>query len=131
MKSAEFYKERLLEHYNHPRHTERLSKVDFASEEFNHSCGDQVHIEGSIKDGKIEKVAFTGSGCVVSQAAASMLMEECIGKTIFEVIGYDRYFIEHLIGVPMGPTRLRCAMLALYALQHGLKKYQDEQENRK
>lgn len=126
MDTMKFYREKLLDHYHHPRNAGQLEEPDFSSEEFNHSCGDQVHIEGHVQDGIITDLVFLGSGCVISQAAASMITEYSKGKSVDEILSLDKNFMLKLIGVQLGPTRLRCALLPLYALQHGLAAYKKE-----
>ena len=126
MDTMKYYREKLLDHYHHPRNAGQIDSPDFSSEEYNHSCGDLVHIEGRIKDGTITDIVFLGSGCVVSQAAASMITEYGKGKSVDELLVLDKEFVLKLIGVDLGPTRLRCALLPLYALQHGLKAYKKE-----
>lgn len=121
-----FYREKLLDHYHHPRNAGQLEAPDFSSEEYNHSCGDQVHIEGRIEDDIVTELVFLGSGCVISQAAASMLCEFSKGKSIDELLVLDKDFMLKLIGIELGPTRLRCALLPLYALQQGLTSFKNK-----
>jgi nitrogen fixation NifU-like protein len=117
MDSENFYREMLLEHYHHQRNAGTLTGPDFSSADHNPSCGDQVRIEGAIKDGIITVLAFTGSGCILSQAVASMVTEACKGKTIEQVLALNKDFVVGFVGASVGPTRLRCALLSLSALQ--------------
>jgi len=128
MDKEQFYREKLLEHYHHPRNVGTIKGPDFSSAEYNHSCGDQVQMEGQVRNGVVTILSFIGSGCILSQAVASMLTEECKGKTIKEVLALDKEFVHGLIGMSLGPTRLRCALLPFYALQHGLEAYLQENE---
>ena len=118
------YKEELLDHYKHPRNKTVIQNPDFSSGHNNPSCGDKLAIDGKIVDGKITELYFTGSGCVISQATASMLTELCIGKTIQEVMDLNKDDITELVGIPLGPSRLKCALLSLEVLQQGLAQYQ-------
>jgi len=122
------YHELLTEHYRNPRNKGHLKKPDFSSAQFNPSCGDSVLFEGHIRDGRIEAIAFDGTGCVISQAAASLLSELVIGKTLDEVLKLDTAFMKELVGIPLGPVRLKCALLPLQALQDGLNRYLIGQE---
>jgi len=70
-----FYKELLMDHFKNPRNRGRLENADFTISQFNPSCGDKISVEGIIQDGILTQVAFEGKGCVISQAAASMLSE--------------------------------------------------------
>ena len=128
MDREQFFREKLLEHYHHPRNVGTIKEPDFSAAEYNHSCGDQVHMEGHIKKGVLTSLSFIGSGCILSQAVASMLTETCKGKAIKELLALDKEFVLGLIGTSLGPTRLRCALLSLYALQHGVLAYIEENE---
>jgi len=128
MDPEQIYRERLLEHYHHPRNVGTLEHPDFSSTEYNHSCGDQIQMEGHIHDGILVNLKFVGVGCILSQSVASMLTELCKGKSLQEVLALDKDYIMSLIGMSLGPTRLHCALLPLYALQHGIQAYQKEQE---
>lgn len=119
------YKERVMDHYHNPRNRGRLEKPDFATGQFNPSCGDSVGFDAHVQDGKIKKLMFTGDGCAVSQAAASMLTEHCVGKPLDELLKMDKDFILKLVGMPLGPMRIRCALLPLQALHQGINEYKD------
>ena len=123
MDSENLYRERLLEHYHHPRNAKPLLAPDFFAVEQNPSCGDQIRIEGRIEDGIIKELGFVGAGCMLSQAAASMVTEACKGKTVEQALSLNKDFIIGLIGIQVGPTRLRCALLSLSSLQQGLISY--------
>jgi nitrogen fixation NifU-like protein len=110
----------LMDHYRNPRNRGTISGANVVSAVHNPSCGDTIAIEGIVTDGVLVQLAFTGSGCVISQAAASMLTEVAIGKTVAELKALDAQAMRDLVGIPLGPTRLRCALLALEALQEGL-----------
>lgn len=118
------YKEELMEHYRYPRNQGILDKPSFATEVFNPSCGDQVSFQAIIKDGVIRDIKFQGKGCVISQAACSMLTEKAVNKTIADLERLTTSDMICLVGVPLGPTRLRCALLCLEALHAGIKQYQ-------
>ncbi len=119
------YKERVMDHYHNPRNRGRLENPDFSTGQFNPSCGDSVGFDAHIEDGKLKKLMFTGDGCAVSQAAASMLTESTQGKPIEELLKLDKDFMLKLIGMPLGPMRIRCALLPLQALQQGIKDYNE------
>lgn len=120
------YQEELMDHYQHPRHNSILTNADFESGQYNPSCGDAVSMQGNIGDDALTNIAFQGKGCVISQATASMLSEFVLGKTIDEILHLNADDITNLIKIPLGPTRLKCALLALHALKEGIKKYQQE-----
>lgn len=117
-----------MDHYRNPRNEGRLESPDFSSGEQNPSCGDHISIEGRIKDGKLVEIGFVGKGCAVSLATASMLTEACKGKSLDYILSLDKDFIEKLIGIQLGPTRLKCALLPLQALLKGVAAYKEEHE---
>lgn len=119
----DLYKNTLLDHYKNPRNFGTLNNPTVSSGEHIPSCGDSVEIECIIKDDIICEIAFTGKGCVISQATASMLTEYCKQKNINELLKIDNDFILKLIGIQLGPNRLKCALLPLMALQNGINKY--------
>ncbi len=118
-----WYKEELLDHYRFPRHKGKLLQPDFTSAQHNPSCGDHVWFEAKIADGTVVEIAFDGAGCVISQASASLLAVHVYGKPILFVTALTTADIIALVGIELGPTRLKCALLALHALQQGLQNY--------
>lgn len=116
------YQQELMDHFRHPRNRGVLEHPSFSTDVFNPSCGDSVAFQGKITGGKIAEIAFTGKGCVISQATASLLSEKVKGMTVHEVMKLDKNYILALIGTELGPTRLRCALLPLEALQKGMEK---------
>jgi len=120
------YHDLLTDHYRNPRNRGRLAKPDFASAQFNPSCGDSVLFEGHIRDGTLVAVAFEGAGCIISQAAASLLSEAVIEKTLKEILALNATFMRELVGIPLGPVRLKCALLPLQALQDGITRYLEQ-----
>lgn len=122
MDLKKLYQERLIDHYNRPRHTATLARIDSSSGVFNPSCGDAVSIDITLEDDVITHARFTAQGCVISCATASLLLEAVVGKTRQEAELLDAEYMKALVGIPLGPTRLRCALLALEALHNCLKK---------
>ena len=119
------YKERVMDHYSNPRNRGKLEKPDFSTGQFNPSCGDSVGFDAHVEDGRLVKLMFTGEGCAVSQATASMLTESCKGKTLEELLKMDKDSILKLVGMPLGPMRIRCALLPLQALHEGINNYKN------
>ena len=118
-----FYRELLMDHYRNPRNRGKIENPDFSTEQFNLSCGDSISIEGCFEEGVLTKMAFVGKGCVISQATASILTEFCVGKTVDELLAIDKDNLPDIIGMQLGPTRIKCAMLSLMALQKGVAEY--------
>jgi nitrogen fixation protein NifU and related proteins len=119
------YQERILDYYRNPRNRGVLDAPDFSSGMVNPSCGDAVSIQGKITGDTVEVCSFEGKGCVISQAAASMLCEQAIGKSIEDIHQMDAQFMQSLLGMQLGPTRLKCVLLSLEALKKGLYEYQN------
>ena len=117
------YQEILMDHYRNPHNRGTLTDKNFASGQYNPSCGDLIQLQGIISDNVLTKLVFEGKGCVISLATASLLTQSSTGKTIEELMLLDRVFIQKLIGIELGLTRLKCALLPLMALQEGLEKY--------
>lgn len=114
------YREAILDHYKHPRHKGRLENPDIHYHDHNPFCGDELTIELKVQDGLVVDAAFDGRGCAISQATASMLMEEIVGKSTEELKQLDKEYILDLLGIEIGPVRLKCALLSLKVLKAGL-----------
>jgi len=111
--------ENILDHYEHPRNTGTLDHPDISHEEDNPVCGDRIRIDLKVDDGVIIDVRFSGRGCSISQASASMLTEEIKGKPLDEVKHYGKERVLELLGIPIGPVRMKCALLSLKVLKAG------------
>lgn len=122
------YQEELMDHYHHPRHRGILPIADIDSGQFNPSCGDAVTMQAKVQDGVITAIAFEGKGCVISQATASMLAEYALHKSLETMQNFSTNDLMHLIKIPLGPTRLKCALLSLHALKDGIKNYLQNKE---
>jgi nitrogen fixation NifU-like protein len=109
---SDMYRQQILDHYKNPRNYGELPDATFAHEGHNSSCGDDIRVEVTLaEDGEIvDRAAFTGEGCAISQASASMLTEELPGMTIDEVLDLDRDDVLDLLGVEVTPMRVKCAV---------------------
>lgn len=116
----DFYRELILDHYKHPRNKGKLEPNDFSYEDSNPLCGDQIRIDVRLDDQqRVKEVAFTGRGCAISQASASLLTEAILGKPLAEVKALSREDVLELLGIDLTPARLKCAMLSLKVLKAG------------
>src|ERR1700722_11303177 len=106
------YQEELMDHYRFPHNKGQLEKPDFNSGHHNPSCGDSIQLQGCIYKGILTSIAFEGKGCVISQAAASMLTQEVKNKDITQILTFDASFMCALLGIELGPMRLQCALLS-------------------
>ncbi|WP_249011982.1 Fe-S cluster assembly sulfur transfer protein SufU [Conexibacter sp. DBS9H8] len=110
----QLYREYILEHYKRPHHHGSLDRADLEAHDLNPLCGDELTFQLAIgDDGRVSDVAFDGHGCAISQASASMLSDELIGKTRQELLALDRELILELLGIDISATRMKCAMLSL------------------
>ena len=116
----DIYREQILEHYKHPRCKGTLEHPDYTYEDANPLCGDKIRMDLKVSGGKIEAVRFSGAGCAISQASASMLCEAIEGKSLDEVKRMTRDDVLEMIGLDLGPVRLKCALLALKTLKAGV-----------
>lgn len=113
----DLYAEEILDHYKHPRHFGHLEEPTLTYHDSNPLCGDEIFLELRIEDNKVADVAFTGHGCAISRAAASMMSEEIIGMSLDELKKWDKESILDLLGIEVGPVRIKCALLPLKALK--------------
>ena len=113
------YAEDILDHYKHPRNFGQLDHPDIHVEANNPLCGDRLAMDMMVKDGVVEDVAFSGQGCAISQASASLLTDELRGMPVEAAKAYSKEDLLELIGIPLSknPTRLKCALLSLKALK--------------
>ncbi len=116
----DLYHEAILEHYHDPRNWHILSPADIDHEESNPLCGDRLRLTMRVQDGKIVEVGWDGEGCAISQASASMLGEMLIGKSLEEARAISKEDILDMLGIELGPVRLKCALLSLKVLKAGV-----------
>lgn len=113
-------REHILEHYKHPRHHGQLENPDVTYEDANPLCGDVLRMDFRIQDDRIADVAFSGHGCSISQASASMLCERVHGMSLADAKRISRDDVLEMLGITLGPVRLKCALLALKTLKAGV-----------
>jgi nitrogen fixation NifU-like protein len=117
----DLYRENILDHYQNPRHHGILEDPDISYQDDNPLCGDVIRIDLKVDDEeRITDVAFSGEGCAISQASASMLTEEILGKTLGEVKALGKEDVLEMLGIQLGPVRLKCALLSLKVLKAGV-----------
>jgi nitrogen fixation NifU-like protein len=113
------YRDFILEHYRSPHNTGVLDPHHLHFADSNPTCGDEMSITIRLDDAKqrVADVAFTGRGCAISQASASILTDELRGLTMAELEAVDPKEVVENLGVPIGPARLKCALLVYKVLQ--------------
>lgn len=120
------YREHLMDHYKHPRRNKTLDNPSAERYEKNPSCGDTLTLQFTIQDDVITDVGFTGEGCAISMAAASMLVEDMPGMSVDEVLLMTREDMLELIGVPLTTMRVKCGLLGLHTAKKALYQYKGQ-----
>jgi nitrogen fixation protein NifU and related proteins len=118
----ELYRENILEHYKQPKNWHpplpELPEPDLEFEDYNPLCGDELKVQIKLDgDRRVEELRFSGHGCAISQASASMASDEVIGMPVEELLRLDREFILDLLGIEISATRMKCALLSLKVLK--------------
>src|SRR5919206_643672 len=112
------YREQILEHYKHPHNFGTLDDVDLEFEDNTPLCGDELRVQLKVDDDRrITDIRFSGQGCAISQASASMVSDEVKGMTVDELLRLDKSFILELLGIDISATRMKCALLSLKVLK--------------
>ena len=114
------YREIILDHYRSPRNFGTLDPNDYTYEDTNPLCGDEIRMDVRVKDGIVDEVAFSGRGCAISQASASILTEMVVGQPLDEVKKISKDDLLDELGIPVSPARLKCALLGLKVLKAGI-----------
>lgn len=119
------YREYLLDHYHNPHNLGKIENADIHKHDLNVSCGDEMEMFAKLDDNKdkIKEIKFTGHGCVICMASASMLSEELEGKSLKEVRKMDTDTVLDILQLKLTPTRIKCAMLPLATLKKGILDY--------
>lgn len=117
----DLYREVIIEHYKNPSYRGHLDPHDIQFEDSNPLCGDHIEITiQTAEDGTVKDARFNGHGCAISQASADLLIESIIGKPLEEVRKLNKQDILDMLGIDLGPVRLKCALLSLKVLKAGV-----------
>ena len=112
------YREEILEHYKRPHNWGHLDPHDLSFEDTNPLCGDELKVQLKVaEDGTIEDLRFSGHGCAISQASASMTGDEVKGMKVDDLLKLDKSFVLELLGIDISATRIKCALLSLKVLK--------------
>ncbi len=120
----ELYREEIMEHYRNPRNFGKMADADATYNDYNPVCGDEITMQLRMENGTVKEAMFTGKGCAISQAAASMLTEEVKGKATKAAVAMTKDDMLKIVRINPGPVRIKCAMLALRAMQKGIVQYE-------
>ena len=141
----DLYQELILDHYRRKRGEGSLEHPSVAVDQHNPLCGDEIHLELGIVDGRVTEVAHTGEGCSISQASVSMMTQALTGQTLEGALGTVEHFrlVMHgdepgdedrlgdaiaLEGVAKYPVRVKCALLGWMAAKDAIQTYQRDGE---
>ena len=125
---SDMYRQQILDHYKNPRNYGELEDPDFTHVGENPSCGDTIRMDVQLDDPgeTVEAVRFTGDGCAISMASASMLSERLHGMPVDELDALDTDDITEMLGVDISPMRVKCAVLGRQVAQDGAKIHRGE-----
>lgn len=117
----DLYREVIIEHYKNPAYKGVLEPNDITFEDENPLCGDHIRIDLKVNDeGIVTEAAFSGHGCAISQASADLLLESVIGKSLDQIRKVNKNDLLDMLGIELGPVRLKCALLPLKILKAGV-----------
>ena len=117
----DLYRELIIDHYKNPHHRGELDPNDITYEDDNPLCGDHIRIDLRVDENqRVMEAAFSGRGCAISQASADLLVESIVGKSLDEVKALTKEDVLELLGIELGPVRLKCALLSLKVLKAGI-----------
>ncbi|HEX9681341.1 MAG TPA: SUF system NifU family Fe-S cluster assembly protein [Anaerolineales bacterium] len=117
----DLYREVILDRYKNPQKRGTLDPHDYSYEDDNPLCGDRIRIDLRVDaQGKVTEAAFSGTGCAISQASADLLTESIVGKSLDEIKRLGKDDILGMLGIELGPVRLKCALLSLKVLKAGV-----------
>jgi len=117
----DLYREQIIDRYKNPLMRGELDPHDYSYEDDNPLCGDRIRIDLRVDgQGQITEAAFSGTGCAISQASADLLVESVVGKSLDEVKSLSKEDLLGMLGIELGPVRLKCALLSLKVLKAGV-----------
>lgn len=114
------YQDQILDHYRNPRNYGSIDAATYQSDAKNPTCGDSLHMDIVVSHGTISDVRFTGSGCAISQASASLLTDYVKGKAVETARAIGPQTVLKLLGVALSPARIKCGLLSLETLKKAL-----------
>ena len=116
----DLYREQIIDRYKNPQYRGKLDPHDITFEDDNPLCGDHIRIDLRVdENGFVTEALYSGEGCSISQAAADLLVESIIGKNLNEIKELNKEDLLEMLGIDLGPVRLKCALLSLKVLKAG------------
>jgi nitrogen fixation NifU-like protein len=117
----DLYRDLIIDHYKNPQYRGELDPNDITYEDDNPLCGDHIRIDLRVDENeRVTEAVFSGRGCAISQASADLLVESIVGKSLDEVKTLTKEDVLELLGIELGPVRLKCALLSLKVLKAGV-----------
>src|SRR3972149_1838267 len=117
----DLYREVIIDRFKNPQYRGKLEPNDISFEDDNPLCGDHIRIDLRLDEtDRVNEVRFDGHGCAISQASADLLAESIIGKSLEEIRNLTKEDVLELLGIELGPVRLKCALLSLKVLKAGV-----------
>lgn len=114
------YVENIIDLYKNPLNSGQISDASVSHRAYNPLCGDDITVDLNIKEGKVMDVKHRGVGCAISQASVSLLTEEIKGKSLDEIMNIAPEEVIEILGIELGPVRLKCALLGLEAIHEAI-----------
>lgn len=122
----DIYSENIMDHYKEPRNYGRMENANASFKDSNPFCGDNINVQLVIENNKIIDLRYECEGCAISKASSSIISEKIKGMNIKEVLRLNKDFVLDSLGIQLNPTRLKCALLSLRAVQKAIAKYMGE-----
>ncbi len=117
----DLYRDMIIDRFKNPRKRGSLEPHDYSYQDDNPLCGDRIRIDLRLgEDGRISEAAFSGEGCAISMASADFLTEAVVGKSLEEIKALGKQDVLDLLGIELGPVRLKCALLSLKVIKAGV-----------
>ena len=117
----DLYRELIIDRYKAPQYRGSLDPHDITFEDDNPLCGDHIRIDLRVDENDtVTEAVFDGHGCAISQASADLLMETIQGRPVEDVKKMTKEDVLDMLGIELGPVRLKCALLSLKVLKAGV-----------
>jgi nitrogen fixation NifU-like protein len=129
--SIDIYQENILDHYENPRNFGHLKKADAKAHDANPLCGDVFDIEMLFEKNKLKEIMFSGHGCAISTASASMLSEKIKNLSVEKMKKIEKEDVLEMLGIELSHVRVKCAMLPLKVMKLGIYNYLDKKQEKK
>lgn len=118
---SDMYKEHILELYKSPSNFGTLKNPSHEKTAFNSVCGDEITVQLIVKNETVKDIKFSGSGCVISMVASSLLTEKIKGSKISDIRNLKAEDVLKLLNIKLNPARVKCALLGFEAVKGALK----------